>query len=388
MPNLSKVVDRNKLKPRRDPYWSKISSGCYLGYRKMNTNSEGSWIARFFDPNSKKQAYKPLGTFSDLTDNSRYDQALKAAQKWFTHLGRGGSADIFTVKDVCNRYLDYLKTYKGEKTHKETQNRFNRYVFNSLKFSSIDISKLTPIEISSWRTSIVETPNLSGKNKGEKRSASSINRDLTCFRAALNLAYKEGLVTSDFSWRSKLSPIKNADKKRDLYIDRTQRQQLAEKAPIDLKRFIQGLSFLPLRPGALAQLKVENFDKKLNILTIGKDKSGQDRKIALPEATSVFISKLCEYKLPKTNIFLRSDGSIWNKDSWKYPFKKAAFEAELPEGTTLYTIRHSLITDLIHGGLDILTVAQISGTSVRMIEKHYGHLTLSHSKMALAQLNF
>jgi hypothetical protein len=28
----------------------------------------------------------------------------------------------------------------------------------------------------------------------------------------------------------------------------------------------------------------------------------------------------------------------------------------------------------VHDGLDLLTVAQISGTSVRMIEKHYGHL--------------
>jgi hypothetical protein len=39
-----------------------------------------------------------------------------------------------------------------------------------------------------------------------------------------------------------------------------------------------------------------------------------------------------------------------------------------------YTMRHSVISDLVHDGLDLLTVAQISGTSVAMIERHYGHL--------------
>ena len=37
-------------------------------------------------------------------------------------------------------------------------------------------------------------------------------------------------------------------------------------------------------------------------------------------------------------------------------------------------MRHSVISDLVHDGLDLLTVAQISGTSVAMIERHYGHL--------------
>ena len=44
------------------------------------------------------------------------------------------------------------------------------------------------------------------------------------------------------------------------------------------------------------------------------------------------------------------------------------------------------ITSLIEIGLPTLTIAQISGTSVRMIEKNYGHLTDRMSKAALSQL--
>jgi len=51
-----------------------------------------------------------------------------------------------------------------------------------------------------------------------------------------------------------------------------------------------------------------------------------------------------------------------------------------------YTFRHSVITDLVHQGLDLLSVAQLAGTSVRMIEQHYGHLRATVALPALAAL--
>ena len=66
--------------------------------------------------------------------------------------------------------------------------------------------------------------------------------------------------------------------------------------------------------------------------------------------------------------------------------KEAAQAAELPNGTTAYAMRHSVITDLVTCGLDLLTVAQLSGTSVTMIERHYGHLRADRAAAALATL--
>ena len=59
----------------------------------------------------------------------------------------------------------------------------------------------------------------------------------------------------------------------------------------------------------------------------------------------------------------------------------------LPANVTAYTLRHSVITDLVATGLPLLTVAQISGTSAEMIERHYGHLVRSAVVEALATLN-
>lgn len=91
-------------------------------------------------------------------------------------------------------------------------------------------------------------------------------------------------------------------------------------------------------------------------------------------------------KLPKAPLFAQADGKAWDRNAWKGPIKEAARAAGLPPATVAYTLRHSIITDLVTSGLDLMTVAQVSGTSVAMIEKHYAHLQRNRARDALAAL--
>jgi len=259
-------------------------------------------------------------------------------------------------------------------------------VLNQPKLASTELTKLTPSKVEAWRRALQDLPTRSGGRRGEQRSDSTLNRDMTCFRAALNLAYVDGLLTTDFAWRSKLRPIKNADQRRELYLDRAQRLTFIEKAPGDLAAFLRGLCQVPLRPGALAKLNAGDFDRRLKVLKIGQDKSGKDRRIKLPHVTAEFFEAAAKDKLPTAPLFARADGKAWNTDAWKWPVMSAVEAAKLPDGTTTYTLRHSVISDLVHDGLDLLTVAQISGTSVAMIERHYGHLRSEVAAGALARL--
>jgi integrase len=210
---------------------------------------------------------------------------------------------------------------------------------------------------------------------------------MTSLRAALNLARDDGHTTSDSAWKVKLRPVKDADGRRDVYLDLAQRRALIAKAPSDLAALLRELSLVPLRPGAMAALVAGNFDKRLSTLTVGKDKHGQDRKITLPKDTAAFFGEQCKDKLPAAPLLARADGTAWSKDSWKYPFTDAVVAAELPAAATAYALRHSTITDLIAlHRLDTLTVAQLSGTSLQMIEKHYGHFLCDHAAKALASL--
>ena len=383
---IDTVSSRDRLKPRREPYWHRVSKGCYVGFRKMVSTGHGNWIARAMQESSGKENYKALGDLSELPDHLRFDAAQKAAQTWFEHLGRGGTAGSPTIADACSRYVRHLRATKTERAANDAEARFKNYVLNHTRLAATELPKLTPTQLEGWRKSLKELPTRSGGRRGQPRSDSTLNRDMTCFRAALNLAYLDGLLTTDFAWRSKLRPVKNADQRRELYLDRRQRLAFIEKAPPDLGAFLRGLCQLPVRPGALAKLKAGDFDRLLKVLKIGQDKSGKDRRIKLPSVTAEFFETASKDKLPTAPLLSRADGKAWNKDAWKGPVKAAVDAAKLPDGTTAYTLRHSVISDLVHDGLDLLTVAQISGTSVAMIERHYGHLRSDVAAGALARL--
>ena len=353
----------------------------------MTVGSKGVWQARARDEDTTvQQRYLPLGEFLELADHIRDDAAARAATAWFEHLGRGGTAQVSTVSDACSRYLVHLKANKTDHATNDAEARFSNYVLNNKKLAATELPKLTPAQLESWRKSLRELPTRSGGNRGGRRSTSTLNRDMACFRAALNLAYLDGQVTTDFAWRSKLRPIKDADQRRELYLDRAQRLKFIETAPADLAAFLRGLCQLPLRPVALAKLTAGDFDRRRKVLKIGHDKSGKDRRIKLPDVTAEFFDTASKDKLPAAPLLSRADGKVWNKDSWKGPIKTTVETALLPDGTTANTLRRSVISDLVHDGLDLLTVAQISGTSVAMIERHYGHLRSDVAAGALARL--
>jgi len=384
MPVLSTVKSRDALKARHSPYWQQIRRGCHLGFRKVSTASGGAWVARFRDDEGKQHLHS-LGSFEDAAPSERFDMARTAAEKWFGHMGSGGRSKGETVADACRSYL----ANAGEATRKDAMGRFNRWVFSDAKFSSIELLKLKHSDVKGWRKRLESTPAIRQDKQvsTKRRSPSSVNRDMATLRAALNLAVKDKMATSDSAWKDALEPLQNADKRRNVYIDRDARKQLIAHAQPDLAPFLRALCSLPLRPGAVAALTAGDFQPKTAELSIGIDKSGHARRIKLPHSTATLFAEACQGKTPKAPVFSQANGKAWDKDAWKYPLKAAVKASRLPDSVTAYTLRHSTITDLLSlHGLDTLTVAALAGTSLVMIEKHYGHLLRERAADALGQL--
>lgn len=378
--DLGTVKARESLTPQREPYWQKLANGQYLGFRPSTIGKGGTWIARAYDPDARQQRFNSLGDLGQLPPNERFTAASKEAREWFAHLSGGGSSKPITVKEACEHYA---------KGNKEAAARFTRYVYSD-PIAKVLLHKLTSKQVTEWRKRLAATPaRVSRSKKGTQttrdRSSATINRDMVPLRAALNMALGNGEALNDLAWRKALEPME-AKGRRNLYLDRDQRRALLAELPKDSAAFANGLCLLPLRPGALASLRVGDFDNRKSELAIERDKAGNGRKILLPPDTAANLKLQSKGKLPAAPLFSRADGKPWDKDSWKTPFKKAAEAAKLPTGTTAYTLRHSIITDLVQGGLDLLTIAQVSGTSVLMIEKHYGHLQRKRAAEALAGL--
>lgn len=388
--DLKTVGVRDKLKPRasKEPYWQALSSGRYLGFRPSSAAGHGTWLARYHDPDTGKKPNRTLGDFGTLAPSKRYDAARAEAMAWFDHLSGGGSAKAISVKQACERYAE------GKP---EAAARLARIVYCD-PIARVPVAKLTREHVKAWRKRIEEMPKVvvrrgkgAGRGKGAPvlagpRDPATINRDMVPLRAALNMALDHGDVLSDQAWRVELRPIENADGRRNIYLDKAQRRALLDHLPDDVRAFACGLCLLPLRPGALAALRTGDFDARQNALTIGKDKAGAGRIISVTGETADMLKRQARGKLPAAPLFARADGSAWKSEAWKGPFRAAAQAAGLPAGTVAYSLRHAAITDLVQTGLDLLTVAQLSGTSVLMIQKHYGHLQRERAAKALAGL--
>lgn len=381
MTKLAKVADRDKLKPRNAPYFEALLPGRALGVRKLSPGSEGTWIARWRDKDTFKQHTRSLGSLEHLPQNERYQAAVKLANEWFDHLDGGASTDVLTVRDLCERYVAHLERGKRTSTAADTRRRFEQYVFNT-PLARVPLDKLLPRHIEAWRNKLQDTPTASGK----PRSDSSLNRDLVPLKAALNFGLKKNLITTDRAWRNELTPIKGADGKREVYLDRQQRLALIAAAPADLAIFIKALAMLPLRPGALAAATVADFDQRLSLFTVRQDKAGAGRVIKLPAAAAALFAEAARHKLPTAPLFSRWDGKAWDKDSWKKPIKTAAAAAGLPPEATLYALRHSTITDLVSSGADPATVATLAGTSLLMIQRNYFQLQQDAAAAALERI--
>ena len=365
--DLSKVGQRLHLKHRREPYWQRLRKGCFIGYRPSKSKLDGSWIARATCEVTRRYKHKKLGDYGYLAKHDRFDAARKDAEMFFQLIENGDDVrTVFTVKDACQEYA-------SDKI--EAQKRFARTVYQSA-IADIPIKKLRRRHLIEWRTSL----------QNRKLAPATINRELVPLRAALHKVLPLGTPSTESAWQETLKPIRNAERQRTLYLDQQQRMRLLSNATPEIEPLIRSLCYLPLRVGTIAKLLVTDLDPRTAELTIGKDKNGQSRKIVLPKTTADFFYSQCKSKEPSDPIFCKINGELWNKDTWKKPIKDAVYKSGLPPTTTAYTLRHSTITDLVTSRLPILTIAQISGTSDEMIEKHYGHLRNDAALNALEQL--
>lgn len=399
--NISTVAGRAALPVHRsNVHWQKRATGRFIGYRKTAADT-GSWWARLRDDDGT-QRYQRLGAFDDLPQGQRFDAATKAADEWFRQYDSGVRIERkMTVRAVCERHAKALRADGYEKKALEHENRYRQYVYND-PIADIELVKLKKAHLEDWRRRLAAMPARVWRRKIEQvkprnrpglsetaernRSPVTVDRDIVCVRSALNRAYDDGLVASDLAWRVALRASKHTGKRRDRYIDRDERTRMLAAASGEICPFLRGLSTLPLRPGALAALTVGDFDARRRTLRVGLDKTGADRRIGLPPQTVAFLAEQAKDKLPAAPLFSDALGRRWTKTTWNAPIKAAMQAAGLPVTATAYLLRHAAITDLVTAGLPLLTVAQISGTSVAMIEKHYGHLQQGAAAEALATL--
>ena len=121
-PKIDTRSARAKLPLRAEPYWTVISEGCALGYRRGAKG--GTWVARFRDETGK-QHYGALGAADDARDPDglsvfSFPQAQGKARDWFRIKAAEQAGDFvpldrpYTVMDAVTDYLADYKRRSGK----------------------------------------------------------------------------------------------------------------------------------------------------------------------------------------------------------------------------------------------------------------------------------
>lgn len=377
--DIDKAGVRNTLKPRKEPYWgAPVERGLYVGYRSLEQG--GNWIARYRNDEGR-QVYKSLGPVTTAYD---YESAKRDARRWSRAVDAGVQTDTtLTVADICRDYTKAMKAEGRERSSIDATKTFTRIVYND-PVGKVRADKLTQRHLEAWRERL-EAGEMSGRKRGPP-SRATINRNLTALKAALNRAVARREIPHEraVEWDS-IKPYRDADGKRDIYLDREQRRAFLEAAKGDLRDLLTCVALTGCRPGDPAAMLRKDWDGRTASVTF-RTKTGERTIPVSPTAKALF-DRLAKSKLPTARMFTNGGGD-WTPQAWAPMVKAAAAKAKLPAAVVAYTLRHCWITDAIVGGMDPVTVARLTGTSLEMISKTYGHLVHDVAREKLATLDF
>jgi integrase len=379
--SIDKASTRSKLEARREPYWgAPVTRGLYVGFRKL-PDGAGTWVARWRDQDGR-QRYHSVGL---VTVENDYDVAKRAALRWMKDQQAGvNTSEVVTVREACELYVRNRRQEKGEATARDAELRFARTVY-AHPIGDTKLQQLRQARITDWRDALVNPTDPDRKPMAK----ASANRTLTSLKAALNLAASLRYVSPErtIEWDS-VKPYSGNDvnRRRDLYLDLAQRRALRDAAAGGIRDLIEAAMLTGARAGELTSANAEAFDKRSGTLRLS-GKTGS-RTVPLSPAAVDLFERLRKGKLPKARMLTRDDGKPWGPSDWDKLVREAAERAKLPAGVCLYTLRHSWITTAILEGLTPLEVARLVGTSLAMIDKHYGHLAQTAAKERLAKVSF
>jgi hypothetical protein len=155
---------RAKLRIRREPHWSRMQAGAYIGYRRLPSGS-GSWIARLRDSEGR-QRYQALGCADDTRAADglsvfTFGQAQELARQFFARKTRElAGHDIlpdgpFTVATAVRDYLAHRRR-RGSTGLEADAKQAEARIIPAL--GHLEVEKLTAKRISEWHDQLARSP--------------------------------------------------------------------------------------------------------------------------------------------------------------------------------------------------------------------------------------
>lgn len=292
-----------------------------------------------------------------------YDEAIKEAQAWFESVGERFKAG-YTVRDAIDDYVKHREVNNGLASGLDAKQRLKNHVVPVL--GDVVLTKLTKKQVKDWHESLVR---VSDDLEDMRKSKDGANRLLSYFKAALNLAYNNDIIGTDKAWRT-VKAYKDVGEARKVILNDEQVKRLRKAVSGAFGDLVGSGLLTGARYGEIIKARVEDLDVRHGSIRLDGKTGARDCYLG-DEALAHF-RRLAKNKLPGALLHIKEDGTRWKKSHQMRPMNDAVRKAKLPRDTVFYSLRHTHISRALLAGVNVQVVAENTGTSVRMIEKHYG----------------
>jgi integrase len=388
---------RARLPARREPYWTVISAGCALGYRRGANG--GTWIAKFRDEAGRRH-YDAIGAADDARDPDglsvfSFAQAQERARGFFTRKAREAAGDLAPHEGpytVAHAVADYLRAYerRGGKAVYHARRAAETHIVPAL--GQMPVARLTAGKIENWLHGLAEKPALARTKPGRKpnyrradnsvdgtrRRRATANRILTVLKAALNHAWKTGHAGTDDAWR-RVKPFRDVETARVSYLSEAECGRLVNACAGSFRDLVAGALLTGCRYSELATMRTSDFNDDAGVVTVRMSKAGKARHVVLTKEGQQLFARLTAGKVAGDPIFTRDNGGTWGKSHQLRPMLEACKRAKIVPAISFHVLRHTHGSTLAMKGVPMGVIAeQLGHADTRMTEKHYAHLAPSY----------
>lgn len=320
-----------------------------------------------------------------------------AALRKFTEmmeLSNAESADqANTVRLVCDLYAQHLR--RNDK--KASLRIFLDTCTSGIeRFGDKTVAEFKPLHVTEWLEEMAK-PRQDSKGRtgkwGETYQAMAL-RALIC---ALNWAKQQGLITRHCL--DKKGVVKRTKKSRgqEAYIDEKVYRKLLRAVNANFGELIQFLHDTGCRPAEAYHAEARYYRPAEKVLVypgqpkpgefIWKNarKSGRERVIYLNDDLVRMIERRIKL-YPEGPLFRTKRNSRWSNEAVSIGLRWYAKRLSISPPPTAYGFRHTFATNWLLNCGSIKILADLIGTSVGMIERHYGHAQVDKAKMRTIML--
>ena len=345
-----------------------IQHGQVFKLKATSVDGEPLWAYRYRVA-GRDSARRQAGGFTTKAE------AQRALQNRLARLLPGGRAETLTLAEWVD---EYLGAHQGERV---TIAKL-RWLLGkaTAALGEVRLAELSPDQVSAWRLTIPE---------GHRFEATQ------ALRQVLNRAVNWKLIDDNPAKRVP-NPARRCREQRPFH-SWQQIRSLAEQLGPTHGPMVLFAAATGLRPSELFALEQRDLNRAAGVVQIrrtyanGRVKHTKTRlsRRAVP-LQRIALEALDQLRAREDSLLLfpNADGGHldfrnFNRRHWK-PVQKAAGIDPLRD---LYDLRHTYATFALRAGVPVFALSRFMGTSIAMIDLHYGHLAVDSHEHAVSLLD-